>query len=348
MLHIICHSRKLIVAKRPKLSHRQRRHVDANHDRRLATLEESDLLHGRVTGRFGKHADVEDVQGLVHRCFIRRTISSVVCGDLVMFSQGTEAESGVSGVIELVKDRQSLLSRPDFYDGVKPIAANVDQIVIVSALLPTFSTNIIDRYLVACEDAGIEPLVVVNKAELLSSTEQKALEASINMYASLGYRCLLTSCYTAAGLDRLKQQLTDRTSVFVGQSGVGKSSLINALIPEADELIGDISDNSGLGQHTTTAAKLVHFPSGGDLIDSPGVREFALWHLPVERVTWGFIEFRDYIGGCKFRDCKHHNDPGCAIRAAVEEGKIEQQRFDSYHKILASMQDNRPTSFSGY
>ena len=124
---------------------------------------------------------------------------------------------------------------------------------------------------------------------------------------------------------------------------MGKSSLINQVLPGADILTGEVSDNSGLGQHTTTAAKLLHLPAGGDLIDSPGVREFGLWHIPTERITWGFIEFRDYLGGCKFRDCKHLNDPGCILREAVEEGKINAERFASYHKILTTMDEQRPS-----
>ena len=137
--------------------------------------------------------------------------------------------------------------------------------------------------------------------------------------------------------------LSDAISVFVGQSGVGKSSLVNQLLPEADEVVGDISDNSGLGTHTTTTAKLLHFTQGGDVIDSPGVREFSLWHLPEEQITRGFIEFRDYLGGCKFRDCKHGDDPGCLIRAAVIDGDIDEARYESYHKIIDSMDDKRPT-----
>lgn len=341
------------MAKKPKLTHRQKRQVEANRSKRLRTktgkadtvTDESTLSLGRVVGRFGKHADVEDSDGTISRCHIRRTIDSVVCGDNVLFSKGADSESGVSGVIEIVKDRHSMLTRPDYYDGIKPIAANIDQIIIVSSVRPALSLNIIDRYLVACEDIGIQPVIVLNKVELLSAEERQQVEADLALYGELGYLVMFTSCKTQDGIDTLNALLNDKVSIFVGQSGVGKSSLINQVLPHAEELTGEISDNSGLGQHTTTAAKLLHLPAGGDLIDSPGVREFGLWHLPVERVTWGFKEFRNYLGGCKFRDCKHQNDPGCLLKEAVEKGEITEARFSSYHRILASMEEQRP-SFS--
>ena len=321
------------MAKKPKLTQRQKRQVAANRARRLNdkggnqknAIDASKLIPGRVVGRFGKHADVEDQQGNVSRCHIRRTIESVVCGDDVLFDAGDDNDSGVSGVIEIVQDRRSVLTRPDYYDGVKPIAANIDQIIVVSAVKPELSTNIIDRYLVACEEIGIPPILILNKIELLSDEEFESVKAQLAVYEELGYSLIYTSCKRSDGLDDLK------------------SSIINQVLPDADELVGEISDNSGLGQHTTTAAKLLHFPEGGDLIDSPGVREFSLWHMPVEQITWGFVEFRDYLGGCKFRDCKHMNDPGCLIREAVEEGKISIARFDSYHRILATMDEQRPS-----
>ncbi|AXR05234.1 small ribosomal subunit biogenesis GTPase RsgA [Salinimonas sediminis] len=338
------------MAKKPKLTHRQNRRVAANRKRRIEDTQlpetegtDSDnLAAGRVVGRFGKHADVEDSEGVISRCHIRRTVGSVVCGDNVLFQAGT-ADEGVSGVIEVVEDRHSVLTRPDFYDGVKPIAANIDQIIIVSAILPSLSVNIIDRYLIACEDIGITPVIVLNKIELLSPQERSDTEQQLTTYRNLGYKVFYSSCKTQEGIADIKALLNDKVSIFVGQSGVGKSSLINQILPEAQEIVGEVSDNSGLGQHTTTAAKLLHLPAGGDLIDSPGVREFGLWHLPVERVTWGFIEFRDFLGGCKFRDCKHLNDPGCIIRKAVDAGDIDPVRFASYHKILASMLESRPS-----
>ena len=212
----------------------------------------------------------------------------------------------------------------------------------MSAILPELSLNIIDRYLVACETLGVAPLLVLNKTDLLDEAARAFVNEQMDIYRRIGYPVLMVSSYERQGLEPLEQALTDRISIFAGQSGVGKSSLLNRLLgldaaSEDEILTNDVSDNSGLGQHTTTAARLYHFPQGGDVIDSPGVREFGLWHLEPEQITRGFVEFADYLGHCKFRDCKHDNDPGCAIRQAVEDGKIDEVRFESYHRILESM-----------
>jgi ribosome biogenesis GTPase / thiamine phosphate phosphatase len=336
------------VAKKPKLTHRQKRQVSTNRSLRLSkTPIEHDNLGtaqaGIVVGRFGKHANVEDTSGTTHKCHIRRTIDSVVCGDSVIFCPSISEEPRDLGVSEIVHDRKTVLTRPDFYDGVKPIAANIDQIIIVSSIVPTLSPHIIDRYLVACEDVQIQPVIVINKMELLDEEDREMVIDLLTVYHDIGYKVLLTSCVTGEGIADLAQLLTDNISVFVGQSGVGKSSLVNQLLPDADEVVGDVSQNSGLGTHTTTTAKLLHFTEGGDVIDSPGVREFSLWHLPDEQITRGFIEFRDYLGGCKFRDCKHGDDPGCLIRDAVDNGIIDEARYESYHKIIDAMEEKRPS-----
>ena len=283
-----------------KLSKGQQRRVNANHQRRLKTSKEKpdydDNLFGEpdegiVISRFGMHADVESADGDVHRCNIRRTIRSLVTGDRVVWRPGKPAAEGVNvkGIVEAVHERTSVLTRPDFYDGVKPIAANIDQIVIVSAILPELSLNIIDRYLVACETLQIEPIIVLNKIDLLDDEGMAFVNEQMDIYRNIGYRVLMVSSHTQDGLKPLEEALTGR------------------------------------------------IPHGGDVIDSPGVREFGLWHLEPEQITQGFVEFHDYLGLCKYRDCKHDTDPGCAIREAVEEGKIAETRFENYHRILESM-----------
>ncbi|GLR72527.1 small ribosomal subunit biogenesis GTPase RsgA [Agaribacter marinus] len=339
------------MAKKPKLSKNQKRRVQQNRHKRIANQNEQTLdnlgeqIGGRVISRFGKHAIVEstDEKKQVHNCFIRRTVESVVCGDQVLFRPSISNEERDRGIIEAVLDRKSVLTRPDYYDGVKPIAANIDQIMVVSSILPAFSSHIIDRYLVACEQAKIEPIILVNKIELLDEKELCKLDKQLDIYRHLGYKVFLVSCKTHIGISSFVDELSDKVSVFVGQSGVGKSSLVNQLLPDAKEQVGDVSENSGLGQHTTTAAKLLHFSNGGELIDSPGVREFGLWHLSKEEVTTGFIEFRRYLGGCKFSDCSHKSDPGCLITDAVNTGDIEESRYQSYLKIIETLDTQRPS-----
>ncbi|BAX51699.1 Putative ribosome biogenesis GTPase RsgA [Photobacterium damselae subsp. piscicida] len=340
----------ILVAKKKKLTQSQSRRVRSNQNKRLNkerdTVQWDEALlesprEGLVITRFGQHADIEDLDThKVHRCNLRRSIRSLVSGDRVVWRPGVEALQGIAGVVEAVHERQSVLTRPDYYDGVKAVAANVDLIVIVSAILPELSLNIIDRYLIAAETVEIEPLIVLNKIDLLDKEQRQQVEETLSLYQDIGYNIRYVSTETGEGMDELKQDLKNHTTIFAGQSGVGKSSMVNTLMPEVDAEVGDVSENSGLGQHTTTAARLYHFEDGGDLIDSPGVREFGLWHLEPEQVTKAFVEFRNYLGGCKFRDCKHKDDPGCILREAVEDGHINQERFDSYHRIIESMSEN--------
>ncbi|AUI66305.1 MULTISPECIES: small ribosomal subunit biogenesis GTPase RsgA [Glaesserella] len=331
-----------------RLTQNQQRRIQTNHHKKISKSEfewQDEMLgevqQGLVVTRHAKHADVETASGEIFRCNLRRTLKNVVVGDRVSWRLGSEQLQGISGVIEAVHPRQNELTRPDYYDGIKVMASNIDQIIIVSAVLPQLSLNIIDRYLVVCENANIPALIVLNKIDLLSEQERQAVQQQLAIYEKIGYQTLCLSADTGENMHALHAYLAKGTSIFVGQSGVGKSSLINQLLPEVNAQTGAVSDISGLGQHTTTASRLYHLPQGGNLIDSPGIREFGLWHLEAEQITQGYREFAEVLGTCKFRDCKHKDDPGCALREAVEQGKIDLTRFENYHRLLESRQETK-------
>lgn len=337
-----------------KLTQNQKRRIHSNNakaldrHRRQAKKEiewQDEMLgetqDGVVVTRYSMHADIEDTQGDIFRCNLRRTLSSVVVGDHVVWRKGHEQLQGISGVVEAVQPRKNELSRPDYYDGLKVMASNIDRIIVVSAVLPALSLNIIDRYLVICENARIPAVIVLNKVDLLSEEDRQWAEAQLDIYNKLGYQTLMISAQTGENMDKLTALLAEGTAIFVGQSGVGKSSLVNHIMPEVKAQTGEVSSTSGLGQHTTTSSRLYHLPQGGNLIDSPGIREFGLWHLEPDQITKGYREFQYFLGTCKFRDCKHLTDPGCALREAVEQGKIHPVRFENYHRLILSRDENK-------
>ena len=185
-----------------------------------------------------------------------------------------------------------------------------------------------------------EPVILLNKTDLLENNPQlqQEMDDLLAIYPTLGYRILHT-CSLEGGLEELHTALSERVSVFVGQSGVGKSSLVNALLPDAELRIGALSESTQKGTHTTTTAQLFHLSCGGSLIDSPGIREFGLWHMSREQVEHGFREFRPFLGACKFRDCRHQQEPGCAILGAAESGRISQRRLASYRHIVTTLEE---------
>ncbi|MBD3670884.1 MAG: small ribosomal subunit biogenesis GTPase RsgA [Gammaproteobacteria bacterium] len=300
----------------------------------------SEVQSGLVIANHGKHLIIETEQRTQIRCVARPTLETVVSGDRVLW-QAIESDPE-SGVVVALQARKSLLQRPGFGGKVKPVAANIDRMFIITASLPELNEGMLDRYLVSAEASDIEAIIVFNKTDLLGEAQLESYEQRLTIYRELGYKLIFTSTKRAHGMDELLAQLRDKTSILVGQSGVGKSSLVNLLLPEETIKIGDISEANRKGGHTTTATRLYHLAQGGDLIDSPGVREFGL--VQIERVALSdcYREFRQYSANCRFRDCNHRDAKACAVIEAVQAGKITQKRYQSYLRILESLeQGNR-------
>ena len=295
-----------------------------------------DTRSGLVVANFGAKLIVEDSNGVLHRCAGRRKLGTLVCGDRVHWQGGDHQD----GAVIALEPRQSELARPDKSGRKKTIAANIDQVLIMTSPGTEFSTGLIDRYLITAENLGIHPLIIFNKIDLLEEDQLLEFKQQLAVYETIGYPVILTSSKTAHGLDALHPYLVNKTSIIVGKSGVGKSSLINQILPDAEARVGDISQATGKGTHTTTTARLYHLSGNkGDVIDSPGIREFGLWQITPHEVAHGFREFRDYAEQCRFRDCLHRGEPGCAVAEAVAQGAIANTRYTSYQRILASLDE---------
>ncbi|MDR2213088.1 MAG: small ribosomal subunit biogenesis GTPase RsgA [Pseudomonadales bacterium] len=321
---------------RKQLSQRQLARIQRQRDAH-ATQEDAGAAtyRGLVLSRFGQQVDVEvsggELHGHILRCFQRSNLEALVSGDEVVLQRGMEPGAGV--VLALLP-RRSLLPRPSKSGELKPVAANIDTMLIVIAPEPKPHYNLIDRYLVAAETFGFRPLLLLNKCDLLHDAAQREeLDALLNLYTALGYGTLRVSSKSGQGLTDLRARLSQATAIFVGQSGVGKSALVNALLPGAATLEGALSEGEDKGRHTTTAARLFHLPEGGRLIDSPGIREFGLSHIDARQLLEGFVEFRPWLGACRFRDCRHRGEAGCALREALQQGKIDPRRMQSYELI---------------
>lgn len=287
---------------------------------------------GLVIANYGASVDVEADDGVLHRCRLRQNLELLVPGDRVIW-QGIG--QGDDGVVVALKPRRSLLARPDALGEPRPLAANIDQILVVAAPRPAYSTDLIDQYLVAAESTGITPLIVFNKVDLLTDAAETAqIEADLERYRRIGYRVIRASAVANHGLDEVIDVLRDKSSVFVGQSGVGKSSLVQMLLPQHEIKVGALAERSGLGRHTTSAARYYRLDGDGAIIDSPGVREFSLWHMDAASLAQGFVEFRPFLGTCRFRDCSHRHEPGCALRQAVVDGAVSAERLASFHRMV--------------
>lgn len=288
-----------------------------------------DPQQGLVTARYARHVDLkpDNAPDTTLRCHVRANIDSIAVGDRAAW-----LPEGNGGVIIAVQPRHSLIERPDGLGKLKPVAANIDQVFIVLAPEPEPHTVLLDRYLLAAENAGIAAGIVLNKID--NPAQQQAFESLLAPYRELGYPVFVISCHQQHGLDALCQALQHKTSVFAGQSGVGKSSIINALLPDTETRTGELSDLVQKGRHTTTTATLFDLPGGGHLIDSPGIREFHLTHLDREQVYAGFRELQPLLNQCQFRNCRHDQEPGCAVNAFIDDDGMQPSRLQSLLYIV--------------
>ncbi len=288
-------------------------------------LDQNDKEYtGKVITRYGQRQLVETNNGEIFQCLSRQNIGFSVAGDEVLFQKTKQGEA----IVTAIYPRRNELQRKD-----KLIAANVDQLWLVVALEPHYEFDLIDRYLIMAENSNLPIGIVINKIEL--SKNEKQLNEDFEHYINLGYEIHSLSVKSGINVDTFKEKLVNKSHIFLGQSGVGKSSLINSLIPDLELRVNEISIKSKLGKHTTTNTTLYHIPSGGDLIDSPGVREFQLDNLSEEQIVRGFREFKALSDKCRFRNCRHINEPDCAIKVALENGDISNNRYESYLNILA-------------
>lgn len=292
------------------------------------------LTDGRVVESHGQQVVVEDLSGRRVACRLHGRKLAVVCGDDVRWGYAA-ADDGMGIVYEL-KPRRATLARLATSGTTEPIVANLSQLVAVVAPVPAPDWFVVDRYLASAAWCGIGALIACNKSEIAATPE---IASELAVYAAIGYPIVHTSTRAAPGIEALAARLKGATSVLVGQSGTGKSSLLNALAPEAQAVTQEISAASEQGRHTTTTAVLHRLASGGDLIDSPGVRDYAPPLPAVRDVASGFLEIARTAGGCRFQDCLHSAEPGCAVRAAVAGNAIHPRRFESYRRLVAQARE---------
>ena len=298
----------------------------------------SKAMSGEVICNFGSQLDVEGCEDAfkdkVYRCHKRANIEPLVAGDQVLWQH-----SEPYGIVIARKPRSSEILRPDSRGRIRSMAANIDCIAIVFACAPKPQCNLIDRYLVAAEAQHVRPVLILNKIDLLRDQHASEIQMLTKDYQSIGYRIIKVSAKTGEGMPMLEKYLSNRMVIFSGQSGVGKTSLLNYLMPSANSPVSALSSKTDQGAHTTAASRLYRLKSGGKLIDSPGIRDFSLNHLDKKNIIENFIDFQPFLGHCKFRDCTHRDEASCALLSAVREDLIISKRLESYHKIMDSLQD---------
>jgi ribosome biogenesis GTPase len=319
--------------------------------RALADLEDAseDSHREEMAGQRGVVVEVSsgmcrvDVDGRSLMCGLRGSLSAedtgftnvIAVGDEVMVGNG---DGSGHGIVEAVLPRRSILARPDVYLNHlrQVIVANVDQVLIVAAWRdPVIWLELIDRYLISAERYSLTPIICVNKVDLAEG--EAVCRATLRPYFDLGYRVLFTSALTGQGVPELREALYGRTTVLAGLSGVGKSSLLVAVQPSLRLRTGEVSDDSGEGRHTTAQVSMLRLESGGFVVDTPGIREFGLSGLRQGELAHFYPEIAAAANRCRFSDCSHTHEPGCAVKDAVQQGRVSEARYHSYTKIYVDL-----------
>jgi len=334
------------------------RRLVSRHDRRRRDVDEArEMLRDDLLGAAGDVPEnaiggivIEIIPGgcIVRsdtrktRCVLRGLLKSletrernvVAVGDRVLFVQLDDH----TGVIERVQPRNTILSRK-YMEREHVVAANVQQLLVtISVAAPPIRTGLIDRYLVAAENGSLRAVIIVNKIDLVGAAERAQIHEMLRVYAELEYPVMYCSAETREGLDEVRELLRDKTSIFAGQSGVGKSSILNALQPGLELRVAEVSELTGKGIHTTTTIKLLPLDFGGYVVDTPGIREFALWDVQKQDLPHFFREFEQYLGRCRLRGCSHTHEPGCVVKLALDEGRISRDRYESYCRLMESLE----------
>lgn len=290
---------------------------------------------GRVITRFGSDLLVSNGDKSLVRCTTKRKLDQIACGDNVVW----QANQHGNGTVNKLLPRKNALTRRTYRGTPKTIAANIDQLIVTSSWLPRPIWGLVDRYLIAAQQLEADAIIIINKRDL---EQQQATAADYNAlqdYRDIGYSVISINAYTGEGVDELRELMGSKTNIFVGRSGVGKSSIAQHFLPNVELLVNEISQ-SGEGQHTTTTATLYDIDKGAYLIDSPGVRDYVLDELTEKKLSDGYREFAPYIHACRFNNCTHHHEPRCAVKVAVDQEKISVNRYQRYLSALASMGNN--------
>ena len=311
---------------------RRRQNMEQRADKALHYTSGDIARAGQVVTRHGQSLVIKDSDGGLYHCLTRQNIGHPVCGDDVVWQPTTTGQ----GVVTALLERTTALIRPDYSGKEKPLAANISQLIVVLAAEPAPSRYLLDQYLVTAETISVRVVIALNKKDLLDSVGIESFRRKFGYYQSIGYPLIEISAKEESRLDPLIDLLADKASILVGQSGVGKSSLVKKVLPDISIQIGRLSRTTGLGCHTTSASTLYTLPNGGLLIDSPGVRSFRLRQLEQKQLEQGFREFSPFLGACRFNNCRHKQEPGCALVQAVADGAIDPGRLENYRHLASN------------